>query len=125
MTGRVKMIITATILLSIVSSLLLIRFYPPLNRKLFGGEIPISIDEIQFWVKKVPNRSYHRIYARYLKNPIELPDFGHGIFFADADKEKIGGLKLFFSSENNKIYGGGGQKVENGNGNYTFLGKEK
>jgi hypothetical protein len=115
MPGRVKMVITAIvilILLSIISFLLLVRFYPPLNLYLFGGKFQISFDNIQFWVKKVPGRNYYKVDARYLKSPIEESG---GIFF--RDEEKIGGLTVLFNPEDNRIYGGGGQKIESGNGN--------
>jgi hypothetical protein len=109
MSGRVRMVIViimSFILLSIISFILLAKFYPPLNRKLFGGEFEIPFDEIKFWVKKVPQRDYYRVYARYLKDPeTELPEFGHGIYFAGGGK--IGGWNIIFSNDDNKIYGGG------------------
>lgn len=113
MSGRTKMIIiviAVVVLLSIIISfLLLARFYPPLNRKLFGGEFPISFDEIQLWVKKVPERSYYRVCAKYLRDldPENLMWWGgHTVFFADM-RGTLGFDDIFFNPEDNKIYGGG------------------
>jgi hypothetical protein len=95
-------VIATLILLSIITFILLARFYPPLNRSLFGGEFEIPFDDIQFWVKKVPGRSYYRVDARYLKSPIEGSG---GIYF--TDKMNRGGLGIVFNPENGGIYGTG------------------
>jgi hypothetical protein len=101
------------ILLSIISFILLAKFYPPLNRKLFGGEFPISFNEIQFWVKKVPDGDYYRIYARYLKSPATVTTWGgHSIFFADS-RATLGFNDIFLNTNDNKIYGGGSE-IERG-----------
>ena len=110
MSGRVRMVIViimSFILLSIISFILLAKFYPPLSRKLFGGEFEIPFDEIQFWVKKVPQRDYYRVYAKYLRDPEKIGDteFGHGIYF--EGKGEIGGWNVVFNAEDKIIYGGG------------------
>lgn len=112
MSRSVKMIIVvivAIVLLGLTSFILLAKFYPPLNLKLFGGEFPISLDDIQFWVKKVPRRNYYRVLAKYKKNletTEEWLDFSHSIFFAD-NSGTHGFDAIFFNPEDNKIYGGG------------------
>lgn len=119
MPRRTKMVIlaiVAVVLLSIVSFILLVRFYPPLRLSLFGGEIPISLEDIQFWVKKVPQRNYYRVYARYLKDSkrTEDPDFGHAIFFEADIKNGTHGSIIVFNPEDNKIYGGGWSGLQGG-----------
>ena len=104
--GMIVGVIATLILVGIVSFILLAKFYPPLKLYLFGGETQISSNDIQFWVKKVQNRNYYKVYARYLKCPLKLSD--HAILF--RDEEKIGGLTVLFNPEDNKIYGGGWAK---------------
>lgn len=116
MSGRIKMmiIVMATlILLSSVFFILLVKFYPPLRISLFGGEIPISYDDIQFWIKKVPGGRYCRVYTKYLMSPKtaagEWLDFSHPVFYADS-KIVLGFNAIFFNPEDNKIYGGGSEE---------------
>jgi len=93
------------ILVSIIVFILLVRFYPPLDRFLFQPrEFEISPNDIQFWVKRVPSRNYYRVDAKYLKSPEELSG---GVYFTLEDKEWEGGWSIVFNPEDNKIYGGG------------------
>jgi hypothetical protein len=127
MSGRVRVIIIVIvifILLSITSFLLLAKFCPPLNRKLFGGEFEISLDDIQFWVKKVPQRNYYRVYARYQKSPKTVMWWGHSVFFADS-KRILGFDAIFFNPEDNKIYGGGSEKEKGWEWTFYYLGEGK
>jgi hypothetical protein len=96
------------ILLGIVVFILLSEYYPPLKLYLSGGEIPVSSNEIQFWIKKVPQKNYYKLCARYLKDPdkTEDPEFGHAIFFEMGIGPSIRGYGLIFNPEDNKIYGG-------------------
>ena len=121
----VMITIMSFILLSVISFILLARFYPPLNLKLFGGEIYISYNDIQFWVKKAPQRSYYRVYARYVKSPktAEWSDSSHPVFYADT-KMVLGFNDIFFNPEDIKIYGGGLKKVQK-NGSGPFIALEK
>ena len=109
---RMIMIVAAVILLlAAISFALLAKFYPPLNLKLFGGEFSISPDEIQFWVKKVPQRNYYMVYAKYLKSPetAQWLDVSHPVFYID-NSGVLGYNDIFFNPEDNKIYGGGSEK---------------
>lgn len=111
------------ILSSIVSFLLLAKFYPPLNRKLFGGEFEIPFDDIQFWVKKVPQRSYYRVYTKYLKSPETVVTWlGHPIFFADT-RGTLGSDDIFFNPEDNNIYGGGSEREKGWEWDFFRLGE--
>lgn len=105
-------IITISVLLSIITFILFAKYYPPLNRKLFGGEYSIPFDDIQFWIKKVPNRNYYRVYAKYKKNPETVMWWGHSVFFAD-NRGTLGFDAIFFNPEDNKLYGGGSE-IEKG-----------
>lgn len=122
MSRRIKMAIKGIVILSIISFILLLKFYPPsLDNFLFGErEFSISLNDIQFWVKKMPNRNYYRVDGRYLKSPIE--DSG-GIFF--RDEEKIGGLTVLFNPEDNKIYGGGWAEGKERKWELFYLGEGK
>lgn len=122
-------IIAIFILLSSVSFLLLARFYSPLRRSLFGGEFSISFDEIQFWAKKVPQRNYYKVYARYLKRfKTEDSEFGHEIYF--DDEAQGGGWIIMFNPEDDKIYGSGWIEVRENNNRewkqaFYYLGEGK
>ena len=113
----VMLIIGVFLFIGIVTFVSLAKFYPPLNRYLFGGELEIPLKDIHFWAEKVPQRNYYRVHAKYLKNLKTVMWWGHSVFFRDEIKP-LGFDAIFLNSENNKIYGGGGQKVESGNGNY-------
>lgn len=121
---KVKMTILLLILLSTVVTFLLVRFYPVLRHSLFGGEILVSPDEIQFWVKKMPNRNYYRVYAKYLKNLETVMWWGHSLFFADS-RGTLGFNDIFFNPEDNKIYGGGSEKERGWEWAFFCLGEGK
>ena len=108
MPGRIETVMKVVgivFLLAVASFILLAKYYPPLRLYLFGGEIPVSINDIKFWTEKVAGKNYYRIYAKYLKCSIELPGYGHGIYFNDRIKK--GGWGIFFDPEDAKIYGAG------------------
>lgn len=106
MSRRAKMIILIIgifILVSIISFILLIRFYLPLDSFLFSPrEFLILPDDIQFWVEKVPGRNYYKVDARYKKSPIEESG---GIHF--DDKMGRGGWGIIFNPEDGRMYGQG------------------
>lgn len=120
----IPIIIIATVVLSAATFVLLAKFYTPLNRYLFGGEVEISSDEIQFWVKKMPNRNYYRVYAKYLKNIETVMWWGHSLFFADS-RGTLGFDDIFFNPEDNKIYGGGSEKKRGWEWAFFCLGEGK
>ena len=97
--------ITLTVIaLVILSVILVMNYYPPLKLKLFGGEIPISVNDIQFWVEQASDKNFYHIEAKYLKSPI---DSSGGIYYILLGNAKAGGWRIVFNPEDNKIYGGG------------------
>lgn len=115
----ISIIIAAVVLLSITGFVLFVKFYTPLNRYLFGGEIEIASGDIKFWAEKEPERNYYHVRAKYLKCSEGLGRKGHTIFFADT-KRTLGFNNIFFDPKNNKIYGGGLRKKEDGNGHFII-----
>lgn len=102
--GVFVLILISVLCLFIILFGMLATLYLPFNRYLFGGEIPVAFDEIQFSFKKAPHGNYYWVDARYLRRPAE---FAGGIYFTLQDKKWEGGWRIIFSPIDNKIYGGG------------------
>lgn len=118
-------VIIMFILLSLISFILLVRFYPPLDHFLFDPrEFLISPNEIQFWIEKVPGRSYYKVLAKYKKSPEAVTTWGHSIFFADG-RDTLGFNSIFLNPDDNKIYGGGSEIEKGWEWTFYCLGEGK
>jgi len=119
--GRIKsiaIIIVAVILLSTLSFKLILKFKPSLRYSLFGGEVTISPEDIQFWVEKREQESYYRVCARYLKNlETEMQGFGHWLHLSISGHKGIGGGSpdIIFNPKDSKIYGVAREGMEKDN----------
>ena len=87
-------VIVILISVSLISFILLVRFYLPLDEFLFSPrEFLVRLDEIQFWVEKVSGRSYYWVDARYLKSPIgdsgEIATQKPNRYVAEAETDKL------------------------------------
>jgi hypothetical protein len=98
-------IIGILILLSVISFLLLLKFSPSLRLSLFGGEISVPPEDIQFRVEKVPQRNYYLVHGQYIKCSTGLLYMnGHLNFF--KSESGASGLDILYSPISNRIYGG-------------------